>query len=230
MSREHWEREAANWAKWARAPNFDAYWEYSPSFFDLVPPPKGLTLEVGCGEGRVTRDLVKRGHRVIAVDSTPALVTLARDADAESSYLRSDAAALPFADASFDVVVFYNSLMDVDDMESSILEGARVLRRGGHVCVCVTHPLQDAGSFVSGDDDAAFVIKGTYLGPRRWFEMPLERDGVQMHFAGWAYPMETYFHAMEQAGLKVEVLREPAGTGRWRRIPVFLMWRAVKTR
>ena len=59
-----------------------------------------------------------------------------------------------------------------------------------------------------------------------------------MHFKGWAYPLESYFRAMEDAGLAVEALREPAdddpgpsmepGGSRWRRIPVFLMWRAVK--
>jgi hypothetical protein len=59
-----------------------------------------------------------------------------------------------------------------------------------------------------------------------------------MHFTGWAYPLETYFKAMERAGLVVEALREPRvddptvlkdpSEERWRRVPMFLMWRAVK--
>lgn len=238
MSREHWERQASNWAAWARTPDFDAYWTYAPAFFELVPTPRRRTLEVGCGEGRVTRDLVRRGHRMVAVDSTPDLLTLARDADSESSYLRCDAAALPFADASFDLVVFYNSLMDVDDMEGSVHEAARVLARGGQLCVCVTHPTADAGRFVSREPGAAFVIEDTYLGPRRWFEAQAEREGLEMHFTGWAYPLEAYFKAMENAGLAVEALREPGvddstivkdpSEERWRRIPNFLMWRSVK--
>jgi SAM-dependent methyltransferase len=162
------------------------------------------------------------------VDSTLTLLALARGADEHSSYLRSDGAALPFADGSFDLVVFYNSLMDVDDMEGSVREAARVLSPGGHLCVCVTHPLADAGTFVTAESDAAFMIEGSYLGPRRWFEGHMERDGLQMHFAGWAYPAEAYFKVMEDVGFKVEALREPAGEGRWRRIPNFLMWRAVK--
>jgi SAM-dependent methyltransferase len=238
MSREHWERQASNWAAWARAPDFDAYWKYAPAFFELVSAARGRTLEVGCGEGRVTRDLTKRGHRVVAVDTTPGLLALARNSDPDGSYLRSDAAALPFADASFDLVVFYNSLMDVDEMEGSVSEAARVLARGGHLCACVTHPTADAGRFVSGEPDAAFVIEDTYLGPRRWFEMQTERDGLEMHFTGWAYPLEAYFKAMERAGLVVEALREPKvddptvlkdpSEERWRRVPMFLMWRAVK--
>ncbi len=231
MSREHWERQADNWAAWARTPDFDAYWQYSPAFFELVPAPKGRTLEVGCGEGRVARDLVKRGHRVTACDATLQLLKLARNADEAGHYLRCDAAFLPFQDEAFDLAVFYNSLMDIDDMESSVREAARVLRPGGKMCACVTHPIPDAGTFDSTEDDARFVISGTYLGDRRWIEIvPIERDGLRMEFAGWAYPLEGYFRALEDAGFAIEAVREPpGGGGRWGRIPLFLMWRAVKT-
>jgi SAM-dependent methyltransferase len=232
VSREHWENQASNWAAWARTPDFDAYWDYSPAFFELVPPPGRRTLEVGCGEGRVARDLVKRGHRVTACDSTFELLKLATDADKTSGYLRCDAAALPFRDESFDLVVFYNSLMDIDDMESSVREAARVLAPGGKMCACVTHPIPDAGKFESNEDDAPFVISGTYLGDRRWIEIvPIERDGLRMEFAGWAYPLEGYFRVLETAGFAIEAVREPPGhqEGRWTRIPLFLMWRAAKS-
>ena len=238
MSRRHWEREATNWAAWARTPNFDAYWRYAPAFFDLVPAPRDRTLEVGCGEGRVSRDLAERGHRVTAVDATAALLALATQADPNGSYLRCDAAALPFAAESFDLAVFYNSLMDIDDMDLSLREAARVLRRGGKLCACVTHPVADAGRFESDAADARFVIDGSYLGPRRWLDIPAMRDGLEMNFAGWAYSFEGYLGPLEEAGFLVEAVREPpfsdpaAGPAtsaqRWRRIPMFLMWRAVK--
>jgi len=230
VSREHWEREASNWAAWARTPDFDAYWKYSPHFFDLLPSPGRRTVEVGCGEGRVTRDLVKRGHRVVAVDTSPLLVRLAHDADSHGAYLLSDAAALPFVDQSFDLAVFYNSLMDIDDMEGAVREAARVLRPGGALCACVTHPTADVGQFESQDANAPFTIRDTYLGDRRWFDGEMERDGLRMHFAGWAYSLEGYFGPLERAGFVIQAVREPRveGGGRWRRIPNFLMWRAVK--
>lgn len=235
MSREHWERQASNWAAWARTPDFDAYWTYSQHFFELVPAPRGRTLEVGCGEGRVARDLAKRGHRVFAVDATAGLIKLAREADPANDYLRADAAALPFATESFDLAVFYNSLMDVDDMEASVQEAARVLRKTGRMCACVTHPIADSGLFQSQEADAPFVIEGTYLGTRRWLELPDAPGGLEMNFSGWAYPLEAYFRALEAAGFAIEAVREPAASRqdsseqRWRRIPMFLMWRARKT-
>ena len=233
-----WEAEAENWVRWARTPGFDAYWYYSPSFFDdIVPPPGKHTLDVGCGEGRVSRDLQARGHRVIGIDTSPTLLRYAREADPNTRYELANAASLPFKEASFDLVVAYNSLMDVSDMPGSVMEAARVLQPGGHFCFCVTHPLADAGAFASAEPDAPFVIPGSYFGRRR-FDGHFERDGLQMTFHGWMYPLGDYVAALEQAGFVIERLREPAPNEealrrrpsyrRWLRLPLFLQIRAVR--
>ena len=79
--KDGWEDRAAQWLAWARTPDFDAYWSYRDAFFALVPAPAGgRTLEVGCGEGRVARDLTARGHRVTALDPSPALLRAAASA------------------------------------------------------------------------------------------------------------------------------------------------------
>ncbi|MDQ3765745.1 MAG: class I SAM-dependent methyltransferase [Actinomycetota bacterium] len=111
MTQQHpWERKAENWLGWARTPGFDAYWYYRDAFFDEIVERKGHTLEIGCGEGRVARDLAGRGHDVVAIDLTATLLEHARDADPDLLYARADAAT-PFHDQSFDTVVAYNSLM-----------------------------------------------------------------------------------------------------------------------
>jgi SAM-dependent methyltransferase len=229
------EGQARSWLSWARTPDHDAYWQYRDAFFDeLLPPPGRLTLEVGCGEGRVARDLARRGHRVVALDASPTLAASAAAADPAGRYLVADAAALPFGDGRFDLVVAYNSLMDVDDMPAAVAESARVLQPGRPLCVCVTHPIADAGRFQSTEPDAPFVIAGSYLGRHRVDEL-FERDGLQMRFTGWRHPIEAYARALEDAGLLIDRLREPAapatarpGHERWRRLPNFLHLRAVK--
>jgi SAM-dependent methyltransferase len=232
------ESQAESWLRWARTPGHDAYWQFRDAFFDeLLPAPGRLTLEVGCGEGRVARDLARRGHRVVAVDASPTLAASAAAADPAGRYLVADAAALPFGNGCFDLVVAYNSLMDVDDMPVAVAEAARVLQPGRPLCVCVTHPTADAGRFQSTEPDAPFVIAGSYLGRHRVDE-PFERDGLQMHFTGWRYPLEAYARALEDAGLLIDRLREPAapasaltarsGYERWQRLPNFLHLRAVK--
>jgi SAM-dependent methyltransferase len=234
-----WEAEAENWIRWARAPQHDSYWYYRDSFFDeIVPPPGRSTLETGCGEGRVARDLRDRGHRVVGIDTSPTLLRHARDADPTGRYVRGDAMRLPFADERFDLVVAYNSLMDVDDMPAAVQEASRVLEPGGRLCVSITHPVADAGTFAGHEPEASFVIAGSYLGRRR-FEGTFERDGLTITFRGWCYPLEDYARALEEAGFLVERIREPAAgekamatfgpaEHRWRRVPLFLQILARK--
>ena len=86
---EHlWEDEAANWVAWTRSSKADAYRDNSAAFFAVVPAPGRATLEVGCGEGRVCRDLSARGHRVIGVDLSPTLVERAAEADPDGRWQR----------------------------------------------------------------------------------------------------------------------------------------------
>jgi SAM-dependent methyltransferase len=229
-----WEAEAENWVRWARTPGHDAYWYYRDSFFNgLLPPAQDWAIDIGCGEGRTTRDLAARGHRVAAIDSSPTLIRYARRADPDGIYLLGDAATLPFPDATFDLAVAYNSLMDVADMSASVHEVARVLRPRGRLCVSVTHPTSDAGRFSPDGPDPVFIIEGAYLRRRR-FEGTFERNGLKITFRGWCYPLEAYAKALEAAGLLIEAIREPAPMGtlpeyaRWRRLPMFLQLRAMK--
>jgi ubiquinone/menaquinone biosynthesis C-methylase UbiE len=143
-----WDDEAENWVRWARTPGHDVYTVYSSSFFEeIVPPPSGRGLEVGCGEGRVVRDLKALGHEVIGLDPSPTLVRHARQADMDGSYVVAPGEKLPFADATFDVVVAYNSLQNVDDLQRTVAEVQRVLKAAGQFCVCIAHPMSDAGRF-----------------------------------------------------------------------------------
>jgi ubiquinone/menaquinone biosynthesis C-methylase UbiE len=232
----HWEKQAPVWVHWARQ-NDDAYWIYRDEFFTLLPEPGKRTLDIGCGEGRVSRDLAARGHRVVGVDSAPTLIDSATAEDPVNEYVVSDAASLPFEDESFDLATAYNSLMDIDDMDGAVHEAWRVLKPGSRFVICVTHPVNDAGRFEPDDVGGPFFID-TYRG-RRPYDETFERYDSVMRFVGWCYPLEGYTRALEDAGFLIEAFREPpfpeAGLEEWprgerrRRIPNFLMIRAVKS-
>jgi SAM-dependent methyltransferase len=223
---DHWEREAERWSAWARKHGHDSYWfESGPPFFELLPAPGRHTLDLGCGEGRVARDLKARGYTATGVDASQTMIRLAREADPEGEYVLADAAALPFDDGSFDLVIAFNSLMDIDDMPGAVAEASRVLEPDGNFCICITHPTRDAGTYETRE---RFVIDGTPYLERRPFEFEVERDGLEIHFRSWAYPLETYMCALEDAGLLVEALREPPDPGR--PFPNFVLLRTVKRR
>jgi hypothetical protein len=70
--RNAWETRASEWVRWARSPELDDdFWRFHlPEFLRFVPPPGRLTVDVGCGEGRLGRVLTKEGHRVVGFDAS----------------------------------------------------------------------------------------------------------------------------------------------------------------
>jgi len=63
-----WEAEARQWIQWARTPGHDSYWRFHrDQFLRLLPPPGRQTLDIGCGEGRLARDLKELGHRIVGI-------------------------------------------------------------------------------------------------------------------------------------------------------------------
>src|SRR6266566_7366279 len=69
--RDGWEAEAGNWAAFARTPGYDRSHDdvNLPALRDLLPEPAGATLDLGCGEGRITRYLRSAGYRVAGADA-----------------------------------------------------------------------------------------------------------------------------------------------------------------
>jgi SAM-dependent methyltransferase len=234
---EAWEREAARWIAWARAPGHDSYWRFHrDQFLELVPPPGRLTLDIGCGEGRLTRDLTARGHTVVAVEASTTMVTAARAADPRGDYRVADAAKLPFRDGACDLAIAFMSLQDVDDMPGAVAEIARVLSPGAPTCLAIVHPLNSAGKFVDETAQSAFVIRESYLGEAPYSDV-VTRDGLEMTFYSRHRTIESYSRALEAAGLYIDAIREhpmPAfpplseRSKRWTRVPLFLHIRARK--
>jgi SAM-dependent methyltransferase len=237
--RDGWEAEAGKWAEFTRTPGHDSSHDdiNLPALRDLLPEPGKRTLDLGCGEGRLSRFLRSLDHRVAGADASPIMVRLAVGHPDHEPAVLADAAALPFRDAAFDLVVAYMCLHDMDRMPQAVAEAARVLERGGRLCASIPHPINSAGTFQGRDGDAPFLIEGSYLdaAPADWVA---DRGGIQLTFHSEHRPIEAYSRALEAAGLLIEGIRETRapeavvaaspGERRWQRIPLFLHVRAVK--
>jgi ubiquinone/menaquinone biosynthesis C-methylase UbiE len=228
--RDAWERNAADWLQWARTPDHDSYWRFHRRrFFELVPPPGRRTLDVGCGEGRVSRDLQAAGHRTVGVDASPTMIDAAREADPAGEYVVADAASLPFADAYADLVVAFMSLQDVDDMAAAVREAARILEPGGGLVLAVVHPINSGHQLDREHPEGRLVMTHDYF-ERRIYRDQLERDGLRMTFESRHWTLGDYFDALLRAGFRIEALREIGQEGhpKWSRYPLFLHIRATK--
>lgn len=224
---EAWEKHARDWITWVRKPGHDSFDRYHrDQFLPLLPPPGRRTLDVGCGEGRLTRHLASLGHRITGIDASPTLVAAARELSPDLELHVANAASLPFEDASFDQAVSFMCLHDVDDLDGAVREIARVLAPGATLCLAVVHPLNSAGRF---EKNGRFVIRGSYLESFRYSDR-VERDGLTMTFESLHRPMGAYVESLASAGFVLDALREPVTVGHasWQRLPLFLHLRARK--
>lgn len=224
--REAWEDEAQDWIRFAREADVYA-WKFNlPAFLDLVPPSGALTIDAGCGEGRVARLLLERGHQVVGVDSSPTLVDAARAGEPPVDARLCDAADMPFDDCVADLVVSFMTLQSVDDLHAVVAEIGRVLAPGGQLCAAVVHPLN------------SLEHAGDYFTEHR-YAWDGGRHGIDMTFHDVHRPLGAYAQGLADAGLAIERLSEPVpgpeliavhpSSARWTRTPCFLHLAARKT-
>jgi ubiquinone/menaquinone biosynthesis C-methylase UbiE len=109
-------------------------------FERLELQPDDLVLDVAAGTGHVARGFAPQVRAVVAVDTTPAMleagwIEAKRAALRNIVLMQADAAALPFMDGSFDVVVSRFALHHFEDPAVQVAEMRRVLRPGGRLAV-----------------------------------------------------------------------------------------------
>ncbi len=102
--------------------------------------PSDRVLDLATGTGALLRELARRGGRpskVIGLDRSRAMLSGAAGLPAEWVLMAGDARALPFADATFDVVTvcYVLHLLDAEDRRRTLEETVRVVRGDGRVVV-----------------------------------------------------------------------------------------------
>lgn len=107
-----------------------------PALAKLLPAGKRLRiLDLGCGNGNLTRCLAEMGHEVTGVDSSESGIDIARKSASGCYFIRADICELPFdkLEDSFDVVISVEVIEHLLYPGELIKAAARCLRRGGRL-------------------------------------------------------------------------------------------------
>ncbi|MGC2203784.1 MAG: class I SAM-dependent methyltransferase [Stellaceae bacterium] len=203
-------RTAAERAAWDRILNL------------MVPQRNALdALDVGCGTGFLSLELAARGHRVTGIDFAPAMLAEARRKSAERGFSirfeEGDAENLPFAAASFDLVVSRHLLWTLPHPEAAIDEWIRVLRPGGRLAIADGQ--FDPGVLVHQHENARSSTEYAAIGNRLPFLGGKPREEIESMFRAHGLvdvgsdPVDDLVEA--QAQRMVEEGREPVRRRRY---------------
>ncbi|MBF6172323.1 class I SAM-dependent methyltransferase [Nocardia blacklockiae] len=194
-----------------------------PALLESLGDCRDLTiLDAGCGEGYLTRELVRRGAaHVHGVDTGAEFIAAARahpeHRPERATFREADVAALPLPDNSIDVVVANRLPNGIAEPQRRFEEFARVLRPSGRLLLLGMHPCfyvaraerRSGGSGLAAAD---------YFGGRT-VEQRFDVAGKQSPAASVQrlYSLEAYTGMITAAGFAITRLLEPHPTDEQRR-------------
>ena len=182
--------------------------EWAPHLLDAAAVRAGqVVLDVACGTGVVARAAVERlagNGAVVGVDLNEVMLTVARRLSRDVGWRQGDVCALPFPDASFDVVLCQAGLMFFPDPAQALREMARVARDDGTVAIQVWASLAEQPAY------RPFIeVAARHAGP----------DAVSLLSAYWVLgDLEFVCSLLDSAGLDVTAATTRLGTARFESI------------
>ena len=225
---QYWDANAEAWTKLSRAGyNISRDLLNTPAFMKLLGPAKSLDgLDIGCGDGDLTRRLAQMGNRMTGIDISPRFIKLASEHESQPGldikYQVASAQSLPFADFSFDLVVGMMSLMDMPRPDLAIAEAFRVLRPGGVFQFAITHPCFQTPKWqwvVDEQGKRTAVICGDYFAPSSgridvWTfgaaPREMKKDLEKFRIPRFDFTLSWWLNSLLEAGFRLEGFEEPS--------------------
>jgi ubiquinone/menaquinone biosynthesis C-methylase UbiE len=179
-------------------------------------------LDLGCGQGELSRLLAERGASVTAVDLSAGMLAHAMSREASHTlgieYLVGDMASTAWWNGNpFDAVVCNMALMDVDDLDGAMSTAASVVRPGGWYSFSLLHPCFPGIRTDTTEQLSSWPPEHGYAAEGWW---TTEGDGVRGRVGAHHRMLSTYLNAALRAGFELEEFREPAAP-----VPRFLVVR-----
>jgi SAM-dependent methyltransferase len=198
--------QAAHGDALARAPMAWGAFRIPESELQVLGDVAGLdVLELGCGAAQWSIALAPRAARITGIDVSRAQLAHARSAAGALSLVQGNGETLPFRDACFDVVFCDHGALSFCAPERIVPEVARVLRAGGLLAFCATHPLL----YLTWDDEKSRQTRRLQIDYAALGRMELAEGTID-----WVLPPGEWIRVLHSNDFDVRdliELRPPAG-------------------
>lgn len=172
-----------------------------PAMLAMVGDVDGLrVLDIGCGAGQLSQELVARGATVTGIDVSSAMVALAEDRHGDiATFVAGDISdPLPFETGSFDVVVASLVMHYLEDWTPVFREIGRVLTDQGSMSFSTHHPTMDWKLFSHEDYFAKQLSTDTWI-----------KGGKPFDVTVWRRPLADISAMLHAAGFVIDLIDEP---------------------
>ncbi len=194
--------------------------EYTEQILPLIVDAlksSSSVLDIGAGEGQVSRCLVEAGvGKVVGVDPIASQIDLAVERSnwhggREPAFARSAADGLPFAEGSFEAAVACLVFEHIDAVDEALAEVSRVLQPGGTFLFLLNHPLLQTPNSGWIDDQyleppEQYWRIGDYLHEQETIEEVQKNVFIRFIHR----PLSRYVNALSASGFSIEHMNEPA--------------------
>jgi 2-polyprenyl-3-methyl-5-hydroxy-6-metoxy-1,4-benzoquinol methylase len=209
-----WERSADVWDDFEeRGLDFSRDVVHGPALLGALGTVRGLrVLDVGCGQGRFTRELARAGASVTAVDWSGGMIRRARAHELRSplgiSYMKRDARTIGSLGrpGTFDRVVGCMSFMDMPGLPRVLRGAHRLLAQDGRLVFSVSHPMNTSAIAWDRGEMRIGPYFGERVGVTEWRMRRLSRPFDTIY---WHRTFEAWFDLLRRTGFEVDILSEP---------------------
>ncbi len=162
----------------------------------LSPVTNKKILSIGCGDGTECVSFSKNGAKVVGIDSSSELITLAKNKYSElgMDFFVMDYEKTSFKEMTFDGIISIMSIMYKEDLTKVLLELKRILKQHGTMIIVVPHPVRKMIKYANFDYFSSGLHDETWEDVTRY---------------NYYRTLEEYFRLIKASGLTIEKLLEP---------------------